>query len=544
MTNAQQDEDEELNNVEANVNVENEAENVIKDAELYVNTSDDRLAYQTSLNVINHGKVKDLYVYNQELTRFSKAKDRFGEYVKVESVNKHMLSTMLMNSVPVVRNKGGNLTDEIPKPAVMEHLLANKISEFEGVPHVDNITNTPTLMKNKKFLTTPGYDAETRTYYTPLNTKYKPETRTKSKLPKAEVTKARNFILNDVLGDFPWTTPSDKTNALSYLITQIIKSAYDFIIPLAFITSPQAGSGKTLIADLNLEIFGGVRKSFPNQEEELRKTIFSSLRGTQPTIIFDNINTGETLKSGYLAEILTSYRHTDRILGQSNEQEVVNGRIWMATGNNLAIGGDLATRIVPISIAPDMQNPEHRTGFKLNLTKLNDDIKQKIFYSLTVLIQDWVNAGCPEKQTPMRTFTDWASVLSGFMDHHKLPGFLENIQDVVSESDEEKNHGELILHLIYEQFKDEWFTTIELRQKALGSLQENETNHKIKFTNANDVLFHYLPQDQNGMLKNIQSIGKFLGKIKDTPFGEFKLVSFKNKKTKQQSYRVTKGEVK
>jgi hypothetical protein len=82
---------------------------------------------------------------------------------------------------------------------------------------------------------------------------------------------------------------------------------------------------------------------------------------TAPVVQFDNL-TG-IARSGVLDGLLTTRIWSDRTLGHNKHPNAVNDRLWLATGNNAKIGGDLGRRTLAMEIDPKMPNPHLRTGF-------------------------------------------------------------------------------------------------------------------------------------------------------------------------------------
>jgi hypothetical protein len=108
--------------------------------------------------------------------------------------------------------------------------------------------------------------------------------------------------------------------------------------------APTMGSGKALLADITAMIATGKTDAgcdVTGDEAGDRKRITAILVAGDPVVLFDNI--GRVLKGDVLSALLTS---EDRILGASQTVTVTNLTTWMATGNNLDVGGDLATRVL------------------------------------------------------------------------------------------------------------------------------------------------------------------------------------------------------
>ncbi len=109
-----------------------------------------------------------------------------------------------------------------------------------------------------------------------------------------------------------------------------------------------------------------------------------------------------------------------------------NDRLWMATGNNLRIGGDIASRSVSIRLKPTAPHPEERTGFAIPDLQgwiMNPANRGRLLERLLILVADWVAAGTPKDTSvpAMRQFTPWAHGVGGFLAHHGITGFLGNL---------------------------------------------------------------------------------------------------------------------
>ena len=136
---------------------------------------------------------------------------------------------------------------------------------------------------------------------------------------------------------------------------------------------------------------------------ELEKLITSTFTVESGAVIFDNLAEGEVIASPVLANLLTNPMWSSRILGKSGVGVWPNDRLWMATGNNLRVGGDIASRAVCVRLKPAAPHPEGRTGFQI--PDLQGWIKDpghraELLWRLLVLVADWVAAGHPA--TPVR----------------------------------------------------------------------------------------------------------------------------------------------
>lgn len=61
-------------------------------------------------------------------------------------------------------------------------------------------------------------------------------------------------------------------------------------------------------------------------------------------MIFDNVE--HSLRSATLSSVVTTTAYFDRILGKTEDKTVPQKTLFLVTGNNLVIGGDLTSGLV------------------------------------------------------------------------------------------------------------------------------------------------------------------------------------------------------
>src|SRR5262245_56979558 len=172
-------------------------------------------------------------------------------------------------------------------------------------------------------------------------------------------------LLEEAMGEFPYVDAASKANALALFLTPILRTAIAGPVPLALIDAPQAGTGKSLLTRLLATIVTGRSAAImtaPASDEEFRKKITSHLLSGTSLMLFDNIE--GPLRAGSLAAALTTETWSDRILGQSAMVTLPQKVTWTATGNNLAVAGDLARRCYWIRLDAQTSRPWQRTGFR------------------------------------------------------------------------------------------------------------------------------------------------------------------------------------
>jgi hypothetical protein len=318
--------------------------------------------------------------------------------------------------------------ETMPPPNVLNAVLAG--AEWPTVPTFAGIIGTPVLRRDWSLLQAPGYDRASGLYLAPtVDLPPVPEQPT-----PAQVHEARSFVLGDLLGDFEWEDAASLANYVALLVTPFLRRPLKALVPLAIVSATMPSSGKSLLTALTGLLVGQQVVPWPaDNDKELKNLITSTFTKESGAVIFDNLAEGEVIASPILANLLTNPVWSDRMLGGNGMGSFTNDRLWMATGNNLRVGGDIASRSIYIKLSPRAPHPETRTGFRIGDLQgwiLNPDHRGELLWYLLVLVADWVSAGTPRDTTApaMRQFTPWAHGVGGFLTHHGITGFLTNLQ--------------------------------------------------------------------------------------------------------------------
>jgi hypothetical protein len=331
------------------------------------------------------------------------------------------------------------------------------------------VTHTPMLRSDGTILDTPGYDAATGFLYLPdagLEVSRIPDR------PAPDEIKAAVELILTPVAEFPFVSDDDRATWIGLLLTPVLRPLLPGPYPLGVFTATNPGSGKTLLAKMIRIIHGGVQRGeMPRDADELRKTITAILMDTTgPVVTFDNL-TG-VIRSSVLESLLTDREWTDRWLGQNRSVTAVNDRLWLATGNNAAFGGDLARRIETVRLDPPGANPHLRTGFKIkDLEVWVQERRGELLAALLVVARGWVVAGRPSEDVRSDSYRQWIGGLRGMLGWAGFPGvFGGSSSEVAVSSDDEEWHTFLVeLHSV---FGPEPFTVKEvvgeLRDPFLG----------------------------------------------------------------------------
>ncbi|MFF0720437.1 hypothetical protein [Micromonospora sp. NPDC003816] len=391
--------------------------------------------------------------------------------------------------------------EEVTPPRdTLSSVLAGKT--WPGVPPLRGIIGAPVLRRDGTLLQTPGYDPTTGLYLAskvalpPVPDQPTPE----------QVADARTFLLGRFLRDFPWASAADRANYVALLATPILRHFTRSLTPFALIDATMPSSGKTILTAGPGMLYGQRVMNWAYSDEELRKSITAVFAEQVGVVIWDNLAEGTVIDSAVLAQLVTNGVWSDRQLGASRNIATVNDRLWMATGNNLQVGGDMASRTVRVHLDPNMPRPELRDQSGFGIPGLDQWITDPanqltVLWHLLVLVLDWTRHGAPKVTgVSMRQFTPWAQALGGFLHHHGIGGFLANAAEI-RDIDEDETRWRAFLTTWHDRHADRPMTAADLRRDAepmhLGS-------------DVNDPWDGQFITTHNGRLPNPLQLGRLL----------------------------------
>ncbi len=233
--------------------------------------------------------------------------------------------------------------------------------QWPGLPPLRAVVESPVLRPDGSVLCTPGYDPATRLFYAPNGPMPQvPQTPT--------LADARRAVsrLREVVADFPYDKPAHCSAWLAALLTPFARFAFDGFVPLFTFDSNLRGAGKSLQADAIALIVTGrnmPRRAYVADEVELKKTVTSIAAQGAWAVLFDNVAT--PLGGAALDMALTGDQLEDRLFGRNDVTLRFRlSTIYMASGNNLVLYGDMVRRVLPSRLRCLDEKPEERTGFR------------------------------------------------------------------------------------------------------------------------------------------------------------------------------------
>jgi hypothetical protein len=312
------------------------------------------------------------------------------------------------------------VTADLPL-AVADHILARASWPF---PELMEVIRNPSLDLDGNLVLTDGYKPTMQAWIDLAGFNVE----VVENPTEQEVEAAKTLILNELLGDFPFTDQASLANAVGLGLLPFVRHLIDGCTPLHLISSPVPGTGKSLLSDVLSWVATGtlpISLTEGRCDDEWRKRITAVLERSPAIIRIDNVT--QSLDTGVLSSVLTTKIWSDRRLGATAIITVRNNAVWTVTANNPQLNMEVARRSVWISLDPKVAQPWNRSGFKhdpiLKWVKKNRESLVKAFLTLA---QAWVKKGMPKADVRMGSFEEWAEIVGGILNTVGIDGFLAN----------------------------------------------------------------------------------------------------------------------
>lgn len=151
--------------------------------------------------------------------------------------------------------------------------------------------------------------------------------------------------------------------------------------------------------------------------------------------------------------------------------------VWIATGNNISIGGDLARRSYWIRMDASMARPWLRGDFK------HDDLlgwiranHAGILSDLLTMARAWVVAGRPVASSKaIGGFKEWSDAVGGILEFAGVQGFLANASELYDSMDQDVHQWDEFLEAWAEIHADHSISAGQLRDELVSIDQIHRT---------------------------------------------------------------------
>lgn len=345
------------------------------------------------------------------VVRDSKATDKIKRPKKHSRITALPIATLREKLTRVVdwwkQNEKFELVRSHPPKWAVDAIYAR--GEWASVRPLEGIVTGAVLRPDGSILSTRGYDVATGLICEPACSFSKISKRVSDAAVKAAVEQLR-----DAVADFPFESEVHFSAWLAFLLSMLARPAFEGPAPLFLLDANIRGSGKGLSCDVATTIAVGhksPRTSNPRDDEEMRKRITAIAVAGDPIVLIDNIS--GTLGTPSLEAALTSDVWRDRILGRTEMVEMPLRPIWCATGNNVALTGDMVRRVVHIRLRSPLERPESRSEFKHpNILGWVRENRGQLLAAALTLLKGYCDAGRPDmKLIPWGSFEGWSDLV-------------------------------------------------------------------------------------------------------------------------------------
>lgn len=319
---------------------------------------------------------------------------------------------------------GGQIpVEDYPPPALLSTFPA--LGSWPGIPRLTSIVPYPVYTPNWELLDKSGHHAESG-IYCHVDGLELPDV---PKVPTSDaVVKAKELILTELLGDFPFVDQASRANAVAMLLLPFVRHAIDGPTPLGVADAPVEGTGKSLLIEAMMFItLGAIPEAITAdlKEEERDKILLALLLEGQPIIYFDNAN--RSLDSASFASTLTARFKRGRILGETRTAHALVNVCWHMAGNNFTCSREMARRLYLSRIDSGVETPSERKNFRhpdlLEWVRVN---RGQLIWASLVLIQNWRACGAVPGSRDLGKFERWSRTIGGILAAAGIDGFLEN----------------------------------------------------------------------------------------------------------------------
>lgn len=377
-----------------------------------------------------------------------------------------------------------------PKPILLNaEAAAVCIDTAEGLPNIHTlrgVTGTPIIRVDGSILDTPGYDPGSGLLYKPDSDALKVPWVSAEPSPR-EVSEARE-VLEYLVVDYKFTDDNQRANYLGSLMLPFLRALVPPPYKLLAIDASTPGSGKTLLADVLRIIHhgrhgaapaGAFRADWPKREEFSKWVTSVLLNGAGGVVHVDNVKA--TLAGAELEGLLTNAAYGGRVLGRSETVDVPNDRLWVVTGNNVSIGGDMARRTLWVRIDPDEENPEQRTPDQFHepdLAGWTFRHRGEIIHAVLTLARAWFVAGAVlSESTTSDSYSRAIGTVQGILTFAGISGTFDPIEDRVASQDEDDT--EILLAALWEWQDEDAWTAAQLAQAINGDFGDEGLREAI-----------------------------------------------------------------
>ncbi len=358
--------------------------------------------------------------------------------------------------------KAGVPHDASPPTWVAARLLAR--GEWK-LPQLEAIADSPVFRADGSIHDQPGYDPATRVIYDPGRVAFQ----TIPHAPTRADAKRALAELLEPFDEFPFLADSDKTATAAAILSVIGRAAIPGNVPMFSSQAPTPGSGKGLLVEVVSVIATGRKPplmSPTTDDEEVRKRLMAIAIESPTMVVIDNVE--HEIGSAALAMALTAGVVTDRKFGDNTKMITATLRpVWVMTGNNVRLKGDLGRRVVPIDLDAKCEHPEDRTFKRADLIDYVQTSRPRLVVAALTVLRAFVVAGRPAHGWPPKgSFEEWGDLVRGSIAWAGGADPLGGVQRIRDQGDEDLDKLRTLLAAWHDKYQGTEHTVSEAIQEA------------------------------------------------------------------------------
>ena len=450
-------------------------------------------------------------VFNRSFEKVTLSK-RGNNQVRIEQLEVENLKGYLSCCAQWIRNQKDRETKNVfPLEAVVRQVLHTDWSDF---PELTGVIDIPMLRSDGTLLDSDGYDAETGKYLAiPPSLNIPPI----SDVPSDDEIQRAKYLLGEALEEFPFVDEASHANAMAFVLSMVLLPSIPGLLPMALITAPKAGTGKSFLVSLASTIAtgGNASASAPpksGNDEEFRKFVTAALLEDCHLLFLDNVE--GRFSSTALNRALTGPSWTDRRLGETKVLNLPQHVVWAMTGNNIELAGDLPRRCYLIEMDPKVAQPSEREFKRPDLLAWVADNRGDLLWACFTLARNWILKGKnPPPGKPFGSFNGWQFFIGGILHEAGVPGFLENRDTIFEDADPDQADWINLLTYFHNEFGGQEVATRDLMVSIAD--YEYRTELPRPLSSAFDRA--------NGTQGKLVSLSKQLGRINNQRFDDSNL---------------------
>lgn len=385
----------------------------------------DKTKKQTRIKI----DLSDYYQMHESAVKVCKAMDETGKYYWKAGEVKHGLEELVFyeGDPHLYLMSKDDIFNAVCKVAYSErknglppryfiNYIYNMCADETPFKPLEQIVRIPMFSSDGRLMIEPGYYAEDMVLYIPYEGI---DVRISPNPTEEEIKEAKSALENDVLADFRFISPADKTHALAYLLLFFVRKMINGPTPLHIFEANDQRAASFLMKKLTPDRC--VVLDNPT-DSEFRKNVRQKLV-CQPeekvsAFCLENIS---KLKLPALEFMLSVQKYCDRIPGKNKTVDAEIKWILAIAGEKIVIDTHTTLKRVKIEFYSKKD-----FEFYYDKEKTVEDMN-KIIQSGLTLAQTWVAAGRPKMyKTVSSRFIQWSEVMGSLLAFHGYSGFLSN----------------------------------------------------------------------------------------------------------------------